>query len=165
MQHPANRSRPRTRVTAGALALTAAAAAVLSGCGKKTETVGTAPPPRARDAFEQRAAQIVRDWPKVAPVPGRHDALLPLAGADRPGGADARELTVTVGHSACDVGYGARSQESKDLVVVTGWGRKKSTKGMCTEQLATDKVKVRLKAPLAGRKVVDAATGKQLLKS
>ncbi|KUL37696.1 hypothetical protein ADL22_20085 [Streptomyces sp. NRRL F-4489] len=164
MQHPANRSRTRARVTALALALTAAGATALSGCGKETQTVGTAPPPRAQDAFTRRAAQIVRDWPKVAPVPGRHDALLPLAGAARPGAANARELTVTVGHSACDARYGARAQESEDLVVVTGWGRKKSAQGMCTAQLATDKVTVRLKAPLGGRTVVDAATGKRLLK-
>jgi hypothetical protein len=36
---------------------------------------------------------------------------------------------------------------------------------MCTEQLATDKVKVRLKSALGDRKVVDAATGKELVKS
>ncbi|PJN41131.1 hypothetical protein CG747_08875 [Streptomyces sp. CB02959] len=164
MQHPAPRNRPRTRATALVVCLAAAGAVALSGCGSNTRTVGAAPPPRAKDAFDQRAAQIVRDWPKVAPAPGRQDALLPLAGADHPKSQDVRELTVTVGHSACDAGYGTRVLESKELVVVSGWGRKKIPEGMCTEQLATDKAKVRLDGPLAGRKVVDAATGKQLLK-
>ncbi|WP_411120964.1 hypothetical protein [Streptomyces sp. x-19] len=164
MQHPAHSTRPRTRVTALVVALASAGAVALTGCGKGTQTVGAAPPPRAKDAFETRAAQIVRDWPKVAPVSGRQEALLPLAGADHPTRPDAKELTVTVGHSACDAGYGARVLESKELVVVSGWGKKKNPKGMCTEQLATDKTKVRLDGPLAGRKVVDAATGKQLLK-
>ena len=106
----------------------------------------------------------MRDWPKVSPVAGRKQALLPLAGAHRPRKKDVREITVTVGHSACDVRFGARSHESKDLVVITGWGKRKSSKGMCTEQLATDKVTVQLKSALDDRKVVDAATGKQLLK-
>ncbi|MFF2806950.1 hypothetical protein ACFVT2_07150 [Streptomyces sp. NPDC058000] len=164
MQHPTRRTRPRTRVTALVVCLAAAGAVALSGCGKNTQTVGAAPPPQAKDAFGQRAAQIVRDWPKVAPVPGRQEALLPLAGADHPKSQDVRELTVTVGHSACDAGYGARVLESEELVVVSGWGKKKNPEGMCTEQLATDRTKVRLGGPLAGRKVVDAATGKQLLK-
>ncbi|MER7985846.1 hypothetical protein ABTY53_09640 [Streptomyces noursei] len=164
MPHPVHPTRPRTRVTALAVALASAGAVALTGCGKDTQTVGTAPPPRAEDAFATRAAQIVRDWPKVAPVPGRQEALLPLAGAEDPTSPDAKELTVTIGHSACDAGYGARVLESKKLVVVSGWGKKKNPQGMCTEQLATDKAKVRLDGPLAGRKVVDAATGKQLLK-
>lgn len=154
----------RTRSLAAVLTLAATGAVVLSGCGQKQQTVGSAPPPKKPDAFERRADQIVRDWPKVSPVPGRQEALLPLVGADRPKDKDVREITVTVGHSACDARFGARSHESKGLVVVTGWGKKKSAKGMCTEMLATDKVKIKLKGALADRKVVDAATGKQLLK-
>ncbi|MFE0377514.1 hypothetical protein ACFW1M_18435 [Streptomyces inhibens] len=154
----------RTRTLAAALALAASGAVALSGCGQKQQTVGTAPPPKKPDAFERRADQIVRSWPKVSPIAGRQQALLPLAGVERPKNTDVREITVTVGHSACDIRFGARSHESKDLVVITGWGKKKSSKGMCTENLATDRVTVRLKSALAGRKVVDAATGKQLLK-
>ncbi|MGP8302518.1 hypothetical protein ACTPOK_32235 [Streptomyces inhibens] len=154
----------RTRTLAAALALAASGAVALSGCGQKQQTVGAAPPPKKPDAFEQRADQIVRSWPKVSPIAGRQQALLPLVGVERPKSTDVREITVTVGHSACDSRFGARSHESKGLVVVTGWGKKKSAKGMCTENLATDKVTVRLKSALAGRKVVDAATGKQLLK-
>ncbi|MFE1173752.1 hypothetical protein [Streptomyces sp. NPDC058773] len=154
----------RTRTLTAVLTLAVSGAVVLSGCGEKQQTVGSAPPPKKPDAFEQRADQIVRQWPKVSPVPGRQQALLPLAGADHPKGKDVREITVTVGHSACDVRFGARSRESKDLVVITGWGKRKSSKGMCTEQLATDKVKVRLKDALGDRKIVDAATGKDLLK-
>ncbi|WP_244942626.1 hypothetical protein [Streptomyces sioyaensis] len=206
----------RTRTLTGVLALATAGTVALSGCGQQKQTVGTAPAPKKQDAFERRADQLVRDWPKVSPVAGRQQALLPLgdrghlrpvphelirapapkkqdaferradqlvrdwpkvspvagrqqallplAGADRPKDKGVREITVTVGHSACDAHFGARSHESKDLVVITGWGKRKSNKGMCTEQLATDKVTVRLKSALDGRKVVDAATGKQLLK-
>ncbi|MEU5300344.1 hypothetical protein ACH4YO_11730 [Streptomyces noursei] len=163
MPHTVHRTRPRTRAAALAVTLAAAGAVALSGCGRATQAVHTSPPQRTPDAFDQRAAQIVRDWPKVSPVPGRQEALLPLAGAERPKSPDAREFTVTVGHSACDAGYGARVRESKELVVVSGWGRKKSPEGMCTEQLATDRAKIRLDGPLAGRTVVDAATGKRLL--
>ncbi|MEU9123826.1 hypothetical protein AB0C96_28860 [Streptomyces sp. NPDC048506] len=154
----------RTRTLTAVLALAASGAVALSGCGKPQQVVGSSQPSKPRDAFEQRVDQIVRSWPKVSPVHGRQDALLPLVGVDRPKGKDVREITVTVGHSACDVRFGARSHEAKGLVVVTGWGKKKSAKGMCTEMLATDKVKIKLKGPLADRKVVDAATGKQLLK-
>ncbi|BDH10823.1 hypothetical protein [Streptomyces hygroscopicus] len=154
----------RTRTLTALLALTAAGAVALSGCGQDQQKVTPAAPPKKQDAFEQRADQIVRDWPKVSPVHGRQQAMLPLVAAQRPGKKNVREITVTVGHSACDVRFGARSHESKDLVVITGWGKRKSSKGMCTEQLATDKVKVHLKSALDGRKVVDAATGKQLFK-
>ncbi|MFE7315030.1 hypothetical protein ACFU7T_18405 [Streptomyces sp. NPDC057555] len=162
MQYTAPRS--RTRVTALVVGLAAAGTLALSGCGKATQTVESSAPQHRADAFEQRAAQIVRDWPKVTPVAGQHEALLPLAGAEHPTAKDARELTVTVGHGACDADYGARVLESKDLVVVSGWGKKKNPKGMCTDQLATHTAKVQLKSPLADRKVVDAVTGKQLLK-
>ncbi|MFF8790671.1 hypothetical protein [Streptomyces sp. NPDC015125] len=154
----------RTRTFTAVLALAAAGAVALSGCGQNQQKVTPAAPPKKQDAFEQRADQIVRDWPKVSPVHGRQQALLPLVTAERPEKTGVREITVTVGHSACDVRFGARSHESKDLVVITGWGKRKSAKGMCTEQLATDKVTVHLKSALDGRKVVDAATGKQLLK-
>ncbi|WP_327157447.1 hypothetical protein [Streptomyces tubercidicus] len=155
----------RTRTLTTVLALALSGTAVLTGCGEKQQTVGSAPPPKKPDAFEQRADQIVRHWPKVSPVTGRQQAILPLADAERPKKTDAREITVTVGHSACDVRFGARSHESKELVVITGWGKRKSSKGMCTEQLATDKVKVQLKTALGDRKVVDAATGKELFKN
>ncbi|UZJ31837.1 hypothetical protein [Streptomyces endophytica] len=155
----------RTRTLTAALALAVSGAVALSGCGKEPQKVGSAPPPKKPDAFEQRADQIVRDWPKVSPVHGRQQALLPLVKAQPPKDAGkAREITVTVGHSPCDAHFGARSHESKGLVVVTGWGKRKSSKGMCTEMLATDKVTIRLKDALGDRKVVDAATGKQLLK-
>ncbi|MFF4605552.1 hypothetical protein ACFY12_22790 [Streptomyces sp. NPDC001339] len=153
----------RTRTFTAVLILAASGAVALSGCGRP-QAVNTAEPPKKQDAFERRADQIVQSWPKVSPVSGRQEALLPLVGADRPKDASAREITVTVGHSACDARFGARGHEAKGLVVVTGWGKRKSAKGMCTEMLATDKVTVKLQGPLAGRTVVDAATGKQLLK-
>ncbi|MBL1089027.1 hypothetical protein ACWCXK_15685 [Streptomyces sp. NPDC001739] len=156
----------RTRTLTAVLTLAVSGAVALSGCGKQQQqTVSGEPPVKKKDAFEERAAQIVRDWPKVSPVHGRQQALLPLVKAQRPKDAGtAREITVTVGHSPCDAHFGARSHESKGLVVVTGWGKRKSSKGMCTEMLATDKVTIRLKDALGDRKVVDAATGKQLLK-
>ncbi|GAU68330.1 hypothetical protein SSP35_07_01320 [Streptomyces sp. NBRC 110611] len=154
----------RTRTLTAVRILAASGAVALSGCGRPQQSVGTAKPPQKQDAFERRADQIVRSWPKVSPVSGRQEALLPLVGADRPKDTSVREITVTVGHSACDARFGARGHEAKGLVVVTGWGKRKSAKGMCTEMLATDKVTVKLRGPLAGRTVVDAATGKQLLK-
>ncbi|ARF54836.1 hypothetical protein [Streptomyces gilvosporeus] len=150
------------RVRAAALALTAAAAVALTGCGTKTQAVAPASPPIKLDAFQQRAREVVRQWPKVAAQAGHHEAVLPLAGADRPKSKAVREITVTVHHSACDAHYGARSYETGSLVVVSGWGKRKNAKGMCTELLATDKVKVKLDKPLDGRTVVDAATGKRL---
>lgn len=119
----------RTRTLTALLALTAVSAVALSGCGQDQQKVTPAAPPKKQDAFEQRADQIVRDWPKVSPVHGRQQALLPLVAAQRPGKKDVREITVTVGHSACDVRFGARSHESKDLVVITGWGKRKSSRG------------------------------------
>ncbi|MFF9480342.1 hypothetical protein [Streptomyces sp. NPDC014733] len=156
---PAGKSRTARRTLAALIALTAAGTA-LAGCGGAEQKVGAAPPGK-QDAFEQRADTIVRDWPKVEPVSGHKEALLPLAGADRPG-VSARKVTVTVGHGACDAKYGAHVRESEKLVVVSGWSRKKDDKKMCTAQLATDKVTLDLKKPLGHRTLVDAATGKPL---
>ncbi|MFG2221659.1 hypothetical protein [Streptomyces sp. NPDC048644] len=154
--------RAGARTLAALIALAAAGTAALSGCGGGTsQTVGNAPP-KKQDPFEQRADTVVRDWPKVKPVSGHHDAVLPLAGADRPKDTKARELTVTVGHGACDSHYGTHVRESEKLVVISGWSEKSKTKKMCTAQLDTDKVKVKLKDALGDRKIVDAATGKQL---
>lgn len=160
---PRSLSRSRSRSLATVLAMAAAGAVALSGCGSEKQTVGTAPPKKA-DPFEQRAEQIARDWPKVSPVSGRKDTMLPLTGADRPKSTAVREITVTVGHGACDAKYGVHTHESKGFVVISGWSKKKNPKGMCTDQLITDKVKVKLESPLDDRKVVDAVTGKQLLK-
>ncbi|AJT67773.1 hypothetical protein T261_6157 [Streptomyces lydicus] len=155
------------RTLAAVLAMAAAGTVALTGCGTTEKPVkpATMPhmKPQQQDVFERRADDIVRHWPKhLSPMPGRRAAVLPLVSAERPKDAGQREITVTVGHSACDVHFGARQYESKDVVVVSGWGKKKSAKGMCTEMLATDKVKVKLEKPLGGRKVIDAATGKQL---
>ncbi|MFF4953631.1 hypothetical protein ACWC2K_32445 [Streptomyces chattanoogensis] len=156
------------RTLAAVLAMAAAGTVALTGCGTTEKPVKPAAmpsvaPSKQPDVFERRAGDIVRHWPKhLAPMPGRREAVLPLVSAERPKDAGKREITVTVGHSACDVHFGARQYESKDVVVVSGWGKKKSAKGMCTEMLATDKVKVKLEKPLGGRKLIDAATGKQL---
>ncbi|MEU9117375.1 hypothetical protein AB0D04_37965 [Streptomyces sp. NPDC048483] len=150
------------RTLAAVLAMAAAGTVALTGCGKDTQRVA-AEPPKKKDVFELRADGIVRAWPKhLSPMKGPKEAVLPLVSAQRPRSTGAREITVTVGHSACDADFGTRKYESKDLVVVSGWGRKKSAKGMCTEQLATDKVTVKLADALGSRKVVDAATGKEL---
>lgn len=74
----------RTRTFTAVLALAAAGAVTLSGCGQSEQKVTPAAPPKKQDAFEQRADQIVRDWPKVSPVHGRRQAL-PLVAAERPG--------------------------------------------------------------------------------
>lgn len=155
----------RTRLIAPVLCLGAimAVTVTVTGCGKETRKVSAAPSQAdGKEAFDQRAAQIVRDWPKVSPVEGHHEKLMPLPGADRPRNREVRELTVTVGHGACDTGYGAHTLESEHVVVISGWSRKKPSV-QCSEQLIMDQVKVHLKHPLAGRSVVDAVTGRPLL--
>src|SRR5438067_11388766 len=48
------------RVRAAALALTAAAAVTLTGCGTKTQAEQPASPPIKLDAFQQRAPAVAR---------------------------------------------------------------------------------------------------------
>lgn len=158
-------SRGRFRTAAALTALVAAGTAALAGCGGDKQTVGNAPP-KKKDPFVERAEAVIADWPKVSPLSGRNEGILPLAGAERPkeGGA-AREFAVTVGHGACDADFGVHTHETKNFVVVSGWGKKKDKARMCTAQLATDTVRVKLKAELGDRTIVDAATGKQLAKN
>lgn len=56
----------RTRTLTAVLALATTGAVALSGCGQKEQKVAPAAPPKKQDAFERRADQIVRDWPKVS---------------------------------------------------------------------------------------------------
>ncbi|MET8680679.1 hypothetical protein ABZW18_24600 [Streptomyces sp. NPDC004647] len=149
----------RTGVAAALLALAALSAA---GCGEEETTVSTRPD---RDRFEERSTEVVRDWPKIRPVSGHHDDMLPLEGVEHPRDAAAgkvKVLTLRVGHGACDADYGALVHETDKLVVVAGWAVEKDV-DVCTDQLLVDRVKVRLKQDLGERGVVDAATGKQLL--
>lgn len=150
------------------LALTAtlltAVALTATGCGGG-QTVSTEEPEK-QSRFEQRAERVAQVWPKTKPVEGRHDAMLPAESARPAGGAkdgSARTVDVTVGHSACDKDYGAHVEETKELVIVAGWAKKKKKNvDVCTGQLVTDRVPVKLNAEIGSRKIVDAATGKEL---
>jgi hypothetical protein len=140
-----------------ALALTATA------CGGSEQTVSSQPPEK-QTRFEKRAAQIEQTWPKVEKTEGRHLDMLPLEAAQRPVHGKEDHLTVTVGHGGCETKYGARVQETDKLVIVSGWSKKDKKADFCTKQIVMDKAKVELKSELGKRTVVDAATGKTLLK-
>jgi hypothetical protein len=140
-----------------ALALTATA------CGGSEQTVSSQPPEK-QTRFEKRVAQIEQTWPKVEKTEGRHLDMLPLEAAQRPVHGKEDHLTVTVGHGGCETKYGARVQETDKLVIVSGWSKKDKKADFCTKQIVMDKAKVELKSELGKRTVVDAATGKTLLK-
>lgn len=150
------------------LALTAtlltAVALTATGCGGGGQTVSTEEPEK-QSRFEQRAERVAQVWPDTKPVEGRHDSMLPAESARPAGGAKdgktSRTVSVTVGHSACAKDHGAHVEETKELVIVAGWAKKKDAE-MCTGQLVTDKVRVKLDAELGSRKIVDAATGEEL---
>ncbi|MET9297024.1 hypothetical protein [Streptomyces sp. NPDC003077] len=138
----------------------ATAVMIVSGCGTENgNTVSTIPD---RGPFDERAEQIARDWPQVTEVTRRLDHLLPLEGATRPKDPTARQVTVTVGHGACDARFGAHAREIGRFVVVAGWSVLKNPKGSCTDQLVLDKVTVHLKAALGDRLLVDAVSGERL---
>lgn len=151
----------RTARRAPAVVVLAAIATgtALAGCGGQSVT-STDDSPTSR--FDKRAEQIARDWPEVRPLSGHREDLLPLQAAAPTRGRGDTSLTVTVGHGACDADYGARAHESERVVVVGGWSVLKKSTRVCTHQLLTDKVKLRLAHPLGDRAVVDAATGKRL---
>ncbi|OEV30002.1 hypothetical protein AN219_13375 [Streptomyces nanshensis] len=140
-----------------AVALTATA------CGGSEQTVSSEPPEK-QTRFEKRAAQIEQEWPKVDKTEGRHRDMLPLEAAQPPVKGKDDSLTVTVGHGGCETKYGAHVRETDKLVIVSGWSKKDKKADFCTKQIVTDKTKVELKSELGERTVVDAATGKKLLK-
>ncbi|OEV09382.1 hypothetical protein [Streptomyces nanshensis] len=140
-----------------ALALTA------TGCGGSDQTVSSETPEK-QTRFEKRASQIEQTWPKVDKTKGRHLDMLPLEAAQLPVTGKDDSLTVTVGHGGCETKYGAHVQETEKLVIVSGWSKKDKKADFCTKQIVTDKTKVELKKELGKRAVIDAATGKTLLK-
>ncbi|MBB1259206.1 hypothetical protein [Streptomyces alkaliterrae] len=154
------------RRVATALALAAATALAAAGCAKDDQTVRTGgpgdEPTKKQTRFEKRAEAIENTWPeRLKPLTGRPDALLPLENAERPD-PDSRTITVIVGHGACDKDWGAHLHETDDLVIVAGWKKEDKNVDFCTEQLVTDKVKVKLDEKFGDRTLVDAATGRQL---
>jgi hypothetical protein len=150
--------------------LMAAVALTATGCGGSGQTVSTDPPKKQnrfekkQSRFEKRATQIEQDWPDVEKTEGRHNSMLPLEGAQRPVQGKEDSLTVTVGYGGCDTKHGAHVRETDKLVVVAGWAKTDKKADFCTKQLVTDKTKIDLKSELGKRPVVDAATGKKLLK-
>jgi hypothetical protein len=141
----------------------AAVALTATACGGSEQTVSSQPPEK-QTRFEKRAAQIEQAWPKVDKTKGRHRDMLPLEAAQRPVHGKEDNLTVTVGHGGCETKYGARVHETDKLVIVSGWSKQDKKADFCTKQIVMDKSKVELKSELGKRTVVDAATGKTLLK-
>lgn len=141
----------------------AAVALTATACGGSEQTVNSKPPEK-QTRFEKRATQIEQEWPKVDKTKGRHRDMLPLEAAQLPVKGKDDSLTVTVGHGGCEKEYGAHVQETDKLVIVSGWSKKDKNADFCTKQIVTDKTKVELKSELGDRTVVDAATGKKLLK-
>ncbi|HWM38354.1 MAG TPA: hypothetical protein VNS49_14680 [Streptomyces sp.] len=156
-----------TRRRRGALvlapALTAAVMLSATACGGSDQTVSSESP-RKQTRFEKRATQIEQEWPRVEKTKGRHKDMLPLEAAQRPGKGKETSLTVTVGHGGCDKDYGAHVRETDKLVIVSGWSKEDKKADFCTKQIVSDKTKVELKSELGSRTVVDAATGKKLVK-
>ncbi|WP_181768939.1 hypothetical protein [Streptomyces albidus (ex Kaewkla and Franco 2022)] len=144
-------------------ALTAAVLLSATACSGSGQTVSS-DEPRKQTRFEKRAAAIEQQWPQVERTKGRHNDMLPLQAAQRPPQGKETSLTVTVGHGGCDTKYGGRVHETDKLVIVSGWAKKDKKADFCTKQLVSDKAKVELKKELGNRTVVDAATGKKLLK-
>lgn len=140
-----------------------AVALTATGCGGSEQTVSSEAPEK-QSRFEKRATQIEQGWPKVDKTKGRHLDMLPLEAAQLPVTGKDDSLTVTVGHGGCETKYGARVQETSKLVIVSGWAKKDKKADFCTKQIVTDKSKVKLKKELGKRTVVDAASGKTLLK-
>jgi hypothetical protein len=144
-------------------ALTAAVALGVTACGGSGQTVSS-DAPKKQTRFEKRATSIEQSWPQVDRTKGRHNDMLPLEAAQRPSQGKEDSLTVTVGHGGCDTKYGAHVRETDKLVIVSGWAKKDKKADFCTKQIVSDKSKVELKKELGSRTVVDAATGKKLLK-
>jgi hypothetical protein len=153
----------RTKTALALIPALTVVALTATACGGSGQTVSSEPP-KKQSRFEKRAAQIEQQWPKVERSKGRHQDMLPLQAAQRPVQGKEDNLTVTVGHGGCDKDYGARVKETDKLVIVAGWAKEKKDADFCTKQLVTDKTKVELKSELGNRTVVDAATGKTLLK-
>ncbi|QKW07601.1 hypothetical protein HUT18_15670 [Streptomyces sp. NA04227] len=134
-----------------------------------------------RKRFEERAAEIARDWPEVRRSREVDSGLtdvgtmrefgepprspVPTEGYGRvrestPWPAWARSVTVTLTTGACVKDLGTHVHETERLVVVGGWWVSKS--GACTSNALTRPVEVRLRAELGDRQVVDAVTGEAL---
>ncbi|SCK29240.1 hypothetical protein H181DRAFT_02294 [Streptomyces sp. WMMB 714] len=153
----------RTKTALALAPALAVMALTATACGGSGQTVSSEAP-KKQSRFEKRATQIEQDWPKVKRTKERHNDMLPLQAAQRPVQGKEDSLTVTVGHGGCDSSYGAHVQETDKLVIVAGWAKEKKDADFCTKQLVSDKTKVKLESELGDRTVVDAATGKELLK-
>jgi hypothetical protein len=83
--------------------------------------------------------------------------LMGVSGAQALSGG--RTLTVAVSHSPCDTGWGALVYGTASAVVVGAWNYNPNPNAPCPASLLVGPVTVRLSAPLAGRVILDAASG------
>jgi hypothetical protein len=155
------------------------------GCATKPLAV-TAARPTTLDVLTSRGTASVPAWAftlkgvstpviKAAIAPGSYitpytygssaEKLAPLGpafvGAEvvRPS-ADGRTLTVGLGGSPCDTAWGGLEAEVGGVVVVGGWMHDSKPDQACAAMLVLRLAAVRLTAPLGGRVVLDAATGR-----
>ncbi len=119
-------------------------------------TVAELPAPVARVAVAPTSVAAV---PEVT-VPAAA-ASAPFVGAQRLTGVDGNRLAFTIGIGACQTGPRGLVHETDDLVVIGG-DPGTAEQGDCTALLVYEPVSVSLAAPLGGRPVIDAVTGRLL---
>lgn len=120
---------------------------------------GDAPFTLARTAVEP--AYVKADEPPAREIPGPGDGggVPPLPGTSY--AADGRTLTVTFWGGVCDT-YRAEAAESAGKVTVEVKAADPDPDRVCIAVAEEQSVKVTLDAPLGGRTVVDATSGKEL---
>jgi hypothetical protein len=96
--------------------------------------------------------------PPVGPVRQQTAELGPLAGLDTIT-EDGRTLTLRAEHGACDDGPAVHMLQRKGSVVFSASVRGVDD-GLCTSELRTEKVTLRLDRPVGDRILLDAFTGK-----
>jgi hypothetical protein len=74
--------------------------------------------------------------------------------------ADGRTLTLRLGGSPCDTTWGALDDEVGGAVVIGGWMHNPHPHGGCLAVLLMRTATVTLTAPLGGRVIIDAVTGR-----
>jgi hypothetical protein len=73
--------------------------------------------------------------------------------------ADGRTLTLRVAGDPCHTTWGGLDDEVGGAVVIGGWMHNPARSGYCEPMLISRTVTVTLSAPVAGRVIIDAATG------
>lgn len=107
-----------------------------------------------------RAAVVPSAPPRspVEPIPGVPLALKGPVSTS----ADGRVITVIAHHGVCDRGAGVEVLETRGSVVLSAFVKGPRKPGLCTKQLASQRVTVTLCRPVFDRVLLDATTGRPL---